>query len=126
MTEKLRLFRSPEFEAQFDRAYQSALSLWPVPQEESDISTRFGETHVIASGSKNAAPLVLFHPAGCGAPIWCRNAGPFSRRYRTYAVDVMGEANKSIPTGTGSKRLLRRAYEQALIFLLSFFAGGFL
>jgi pimeloyl-ACP methyl ester carboxylesterase len=98
MVEKLQLFRSPEIEAQFNDAYEAALKQWPVPYEERDIPTRFGETHVIVSGSKNTAPLVLFHPAGCGAPIWCRNVGPFSQRYRTYAVDVMGEVNKSIPT----------------------------
>jgi len=79
-------------------AYEAALTQWPVQYEELDIPTSFGKTHVIASGSKEASPVVLFHPAGCGAPIWCRNAGLLSQHYRIFAVDVMGEVNKSIPT----------------------------
>ncbi len=98
MPEKISVFNSREIEAEYNAAYEAALKLWPVPYEEFYIPTRFGDTHVIASGPKDAAPLVLFHPAGCGAIIWYRNVGPFSQHYRVYAVDVMGEANKSLPT----------------------------
>jgi pimeloyl-ACP methyl ester carboxylesterase len=98
MTDRIPVFRSPEIEAEYIAVYEAALRLWPVPYDEFYIPTRFGDTHVIASGSKEAAPLVLFHPAGCPAVIWYRNAGLFSEHYRTYAVDVMGEVNKSIPT----------------------------
>jgi pimeloyl-ACP methyl ester carboxylesterase len=98
MPEKIPVFRSPEIEAQYNAAYEAALKLWPVPYEELYIPTRFGDTHVIASGPKDAAPLVLFHPAGCGATIWYRNAGPFSQRFQTYSVDTIGEVNKSILT----------------------------
>jgi pimeloyl-ACP methyl ester carboxylesterase len=96
MTNTISTFRSPEDEAQHNAAYETALRMWPVPYEELYIPTRFGDTHVIASGSKEAAPLFLFHPSGCGAVIWYRNAGPLSQHFRTYAVDTMGEVNKSI------------------------------
>jgi pimeloyl-ACP methyl ester carboxylesterase len=98
MPEKISIFRSPGIKAEYDAAYAEALKLWPVPYDDFYISTRFGDTHVIASGSKEASPVVLFHPAGCGAPIWCRNTGLLSQHYRIFAVDVMGEVNKSIPT----------------------------
>jgi pimeloyl-ACP methyl ester carboxylesterase len=105
MVRKIRVFRSPESEAQYNAAYDAALKLWPVPYEELTVPTRFGDTHVIACGPKDAAPLVLFHPAGCGATIWYRNAGPFSQHFRTYAVDTIGEVNKSILTRpTASRR----------------------
>jgi pimeloyl-ACP methyl ester carboxylesterase len=58
---------------------------------------------VIASGPEGAAPLVLLHPSGGGATVWYRNVGSLSHHYRTYAVDVIGDLNKSILT-----RLLRR------------------
>jgi pimeloyl-ACP methyl ester carboxylesterase len=96
MSKNISVFRSPEDEAQHKTVYEAALRMWPVPYEELYIPTRFGDTHVIASGPKEAAPLVLFHPSGCGAAIWYRNVGPFSQHFRTYAVDTMGEVNKSI------------------------------
>ena len=98
MAEKISVFRSLESEAQFNRAYNAALQLWPVPFEEVYVPTQFGDTHVIVSGPKDAAPLALFHPAGCGAVIWYRNVKLLSQYFITYAVDTMGEVNKSILT----------------------------
>jgi pimeloyl-ACP methyl ester carboxylesterase len=96
MSGKISTFRSPEGEAQYLAAYQAVLGQWPVPYEELTIPTRFGDTHVVASGPQSAAPLILLHPAGGGATIWVRNAGPLSQRYRVYAVDTISEPNKSL------------------------------
>jgi pimeloyl-ACP methyl ester carboxylesterase len=98
MSEKIRMFWSPEVQAQFNAGYEAVLKQWPVPYEELYIPTRFGDTHVIASGQKSAHPLVLLHPAGGGSTIWYRNVGSFSQHYRTYAVDVIGDLNKSVLT----------------------------
>jgi pimeloyl-ACP methyl ester carboxylesterase len=97
MAEKPELFRSPELNARFDAAYQAVLNQWPVPYEALYIPTRFGDTHVIASGPEQAPSVVFLHPGGGNAPIWVRNVGPVSRSYRTYAVDIIGELNRSIP-----------------------------
>jgi pimeloyl-ACP methyl ester carboxylesterase len=98
MSARISVFRSPEIEAEYNTVYEAALNLWPVPYEEFYIPTRSGDTHVIASGSKNAPPLVLFQPTGAGAIIWCRNVGPLSQHFRVYAVDTVAEVNKSILT----------------------------
>lgn len=98
MSNRLRMFWSPEIEARFNTAHEAVVRQWPVPYEELCISTRFGDTHVIASGAKALPPLVLLHPAGGGSTIWYRNVGPFSQNYRTYAVDVIGDMNRSVPT----------------------------
>jgi pimeloyl-ACP methyl ester carboxylesterase len=98
MTEKLSVFRSPEGEARYHLAYEAALKNWPVPYEDLYIPTRFGDTHVIASGLKTAASLVLLHPSGCGSTIWYRNIEALSRHYRIYAVDTLSEVNLSLPT----------------------------
>jgi pimeloyl-ACP methyl ester carboxylesterase len=98
MSAKIPVFRSPEIEAEYNATYEAALKLWPVPYDEFYIPTCFGDTHVIASGPKDAAPLVLFQPTGAGAAIWYRNAGPLSQHFRIYAVDTIGEVNKSILT----------------------------
>jgi pimeloyl-ACP methyl ester carboxylesterase len=96
MSRKISVFRSVESQAQYYAAYQAMLGKWPVPYEELYIPTRFGDTHVIASGAKDAPALILIHSAGSGAAQWFRNVGPFSQHYRTYAVDVIGEVNESI------------------------------
>jgi pimeloyl-ACP methyl ester carboxylesterase len=98
MPEKLRHFWSPELEAEFIAAYETAMHQWPIPYGDLFISTTFGNTHVVASGPLDAAPVVLLNPGGGSATIWNRNIEPLSQRYRTYAVDVIGEINKSVPT----------------------------
>jgi pimeloyl-ACP methyl ester carboxylesterase len=85
-------------EAQFYTAYEAVLKQWPVPYEALYIPTRFGKTYVIVSGSREAPPIVLLPPGGGHAPIWVRNVGALSQFFRTYAVDIIGELNKSVPT----------------------------
>jgi pimeloyl-ACP methyl ester carboxylesterase len=98
MPKKISPFRSPEAETLYCAAYNAVLKQWPVPYEDLYIPTRFGDTHVIASGPKDAPPLVLLHPAGGGGVIWIRNVEALSQRYRTYAVDTISEPNKSVLT----------------------------
>jgi len=104
MPKEIHIFRSPESQGRYDAAYASMMKQWPGPYEELTIPTRFGDTHVIASGSEENPPLVLLHSAGSGAVQWYRNVGPLSRRYRTYAVDTIGEVNKSHTTRKITRR----------------------
>jgi pimeloyl-ACP methyl ester carboxylesterase len=97
MSGKTSPFRSPEYEALFMQAYEAVLKGWPVPYEELNIPSHFGDTHVIACGSKEAPPMVLLRPGGTYAPMWILNVEPLSRSFRTYAVDILGEVNKSVP-----------------------------
>ena len=62
MSEKIQIFKSPESRMQYIAAYDAMLKKWPVPYKELYIPTRFGNTHVIANGPKDALPLVLLHP----------------------------------------------------------------
>ena len=90
-------FKTPEGEAKFRAAYDAALKLWPVPYEELDIPTRFGVTHVVAAGPKNAPALVLLHGYMATSVMWSPNVGDFATSYRVYAVDIMGQPSKSTP-----------------------------
>ncbi len=98
MTNYLPVFTSPQGESETLRAYQTVLSQWPVPYTALDIPTSFGETHVIASGPESAPPVVLLHALFATATAWYRTVGALNQHYRTYAVDVIGEANKSRPS----------------------------
>ncbi len=90
-------FRTAEGEARFRAAYDAALKIWPVPYEQFDVPTRFGKTHVIACGPTDAPPLVLMHGYMATSVMWAPNIGDFSRRYRVFAIDTMGQPSKSIP-----------------------------
>ena len=90
-------FKTPEGKATFLAAYDAALKLWPVPYEELDIPTRFGLTHVVAAGPKNAPALVLLHGYMATSVMWAPNVADFSRDYRVYAIDIMGQPSKSVP-----------------------------
>jgi pimeloyl-ACP methyl ester carboxylesterase len=97
MSKGMSMFRTVENQVEYHEAYRDALKLWQVPYEELFIPTRYGETHVVASGDRRGDPLALLQPAGCGATIWYRNVGVLARHFRTYAVDTIGEVNKSLP-----------------------------
>jgi pimeloyl-ACP methyl ester carboxylesterase len=90
-------FKAPEGEAAYLAAYDAAMKLWPVPYEEIEIPGRFGMTHVVTSGSKDAPPLVLLHGYFTTLTMWSPNVADFSKDYRVYAIDVMGQPGKSIP-----------------------------
>ncbi len=90
------IFKTPEDEAIYMAAYDAVLPLWPVPYESFDVPTRFGKTHIIASGLKGASPLVLLHAMGASATMWFPNIADLSREYRVYALDIIGEAGKSV------------------------------
>ncbi|MCZ1009469.1 alpha/beta fold hydrolase [Streptomyces lydicus] len=80
------------------RRYQEALQSWPVPAEHLRLPTREGETFVIASGPEDAPPLLLLHGSGANAAVWQDDIAAWSRHFRTYAVDVIGEPGRSAPS----------------------------
>jgi pimeloyl-ACP methyl ester carboxylesterase len=90
-------FKTLAGEAAYRAVYDAEMKSWPVPYEEIDVPSRFGTTHVIACGPKDAPPLVLLHGYMATATMWSPNIAPFSKEHRVYAVDVMGQPSKSVP-----------------------------
>ena len=91
-------FKTEECRARYVAAYDAVLQHWPVPYEELDLPTRFGSTHVIASGPADAPPVVLLPSLAGTATVWRANAAALSGSFRTYAVDVIGQPGKSVAT----------------------------
>ena len=92
------MFTTPEGERAFLAEYRNAMKRWPVPYEEVDVPGRFGSTHVVVSGPRNAPPLVLLHGYMATSVMWAPNVADFAKDHRVYAIDVMGQPSKSIPT----------------------------
>ena len=89
-------FKTAEGEAKYKAAYDATLTLWPIPYESLEVDTRWGSTHIIASGPKDAPPLILLHGMNLSATMWFPNIADLSRDYRVYAVDTIGSASKSV------------------------------
>lgn len=96
-TNRLSVFRTAPGEKQVLEAYDSIMDSWPVPYEDLFLNSSLGRTHVIASGAKDAPPIILIHAFYASAASWFQNAGCLSRSYRVYALDIIGDPNKSQP-----------------------------
>lgn len=94
---KVSVFKSAEGADSFLKSYNTVLARWPVPYEELNIPTRFGSTHIITSGASDLKPLFLLHGMMGTGTAWLPNAADFSKHYRIYAIDLIGEPNKSEP-----------------------------
>lgn len=90
-------FKSIEGENLFNDAYQRNLELWEIPHESIYVETSYGKTHIITAGEKHLPPLILLHGAGMGATMWYKNIDTLCENHRVYAIDVMGDMNKSDP-----------------------------
>ncbi|MBU5439561.1 alpha/beta hydrolase [Tissierella sp. MSJ-40] len=80
------------------KAYDSFLQKWVSPCKEIYTDTRYGKTHIIASGEKSAPPLILLHGTGMNSIMWIGEVREYSKSYRVYAVDIPGEPGKSDET----------------------------
>lgn len=91
-------FRSPEAMANYRAAYDAALALWPMPPEAHTVATNFGTTHLNVAGPPDAPPLLLVHGGQVNSTQWYSNIGPLSQHFRVYALDVVDQMGRSIPT----------------------------
>jgi pimeloyl-ACP methyl ester carboxylesterase len=97
MTNTKPIYKTPAGEKAVMAVYDALLARWPVPHETLTIPTRYGDTFVIASGERASPPLVLLHGAGTNSSIWAGDVVEYSRQYRVYAVDLLGEPGRSAP-----------------------------
>ena len=108
-------FKSDEARARYMAAYDAVLRKWPVAYEELYLPTGLGMTHVVVSGSPTAPPLLLLSCMQGTATVWRPNVEGLSGHYRVYAVDVIGQAGKSVAS---RKIKSRRDYADWLCDLL--------
>lgn len=96
MKKKLPIFTTPEGREKYLAAYDAMFTLWKVPHDSIDVKTSYGSTHINASGPGDGYPLVLLHGAGLSSTAWFANIAGLSANHRVYAVDMIGDAGKSI------------------------------
>ena len=92
------IFKSPESERIMAAWYDRFASKLDFPYEVRRIETQFGYSEVLVSGPEDGLPVVLFHGAMAGAPHALGQMMDLPTRYRTYAVNVVGQSVRAAPT----------------------------
>lgn len=95
----VRQLPTPPLSDEFAEAYDAVLRQWPVPVEQFDLPSAYGTTHVNACGPRDAPPLFLLHGVGATSTVWFANVGELSAAHRIYAVDIIGDAGRSVHDG---------------------------
>ncbi|AIQ13400.1 alpha/beta fold hydrolase [Paenibacillus durus] len=85
-------------------AYSACLSLWPVAYKTVYVTTSYGDTHILISGSEENPPLLLLHGLGFSSTMWYPNIAELSKSCCTYCIDIVGDANKTIFTRKPASR----------------------
>jgi len=101
------IYKSPEGQARILELYDRLQGRLGVDLEDCVVHTRFGDTHVLASGPVHAQPLVITHGGNSINPQSLREILPILRanRYRIYAPDTIGHPGKSAQTRLSAQDL---------------------
>ncbi len=65
------------------------------PMRCQTVDTEYGPVHVIISGPEDAPPLLLLHASAVSGVSWLENIEELNERYRTYAIDTIGDVGRS-------------------------------
>ena len=91
----MTIYKSAEGEQAVQAYYQTFINQWPVPCQQLKLHTRFGETHVLTCGDEALPPLLLMHGAMANATAWFLDIAEWSKHFRIYAIDMVGEPGLS-------------------------------
>jgi pimeloyl-ACP methyl ester carboxylesterase len=96
MGNKYSIYKNPEIEKKLMAIYENRMAQWPVPYESRYINTKYGKVFVIISGPADAPPIFLLHASAMGSWSWLYNIEGLNKYYRTYAIDTIGDAGRSV------------------------------
>ncbi|WP_406180310.1 alpha/beta fold hydrolase [Streptomyces sp. NBC_01006] len=84
---------------EFFAAYDALLARWPAGTAELDVPTPYGTTRVHAYGPAGAPAVLLLHGGGSTGAVWFANAAALGAHHRVLAVDILGDAGRSVRAG---------------------------
>jgi pimeloyl-ACP methyl ester carboxylesterase len=89
------IYKSPKYAEALMKIYDARLAEWPVPYESVFVDTKYGQIHVIVSGPDDGYPVLLINASALSGWSWIHNVGALNKKYRTYAIDNIGEGGKN-------------------------------
>ena len=90
------IYKNPEIEKKLLTIYANRMAQWRVPYESRYINTQYGKVFVIISGAEDSPPIFLLHASAMSSWSWLYNIGGLNKYYRTYAIDTIGDAGRSV------------------------------
>lgn len=91
-----QVFYSAHAKKEVLHAYDDLLGSTGYTYEKTYVSTRYGETFLLACGDKNAPPLILLHGSSMNSIMWAKDMQHYGERFRVYAPDLPGEPGRSV------------------------------
>jgi pimeloyl-ACP methyl ester carboxylesterase len=92
------IYRSPWGEAKLLALYEKKLANLAIETQSRMVDTRFGQTHVLATGPQDAPPVIALTGISTGTPRLLEWFQPLARDYRLYAPDPIGQPGRSAQT----------------------------
>lgn len=89
------IYRNPEGKKKLLEIYDKMKNGIETKFESTYIETRFGKTHILVGGDKNADPLICFHGGNVVHPITLKWFELLAKHYQIYAPDTIGHPGKS-------------------------------
>ncbi|MDP4145304.1 MAG: alpha/beta hydrolase [Bacillota bacterium] len=129
------IYMSSENETKLMSIYNKQLLNLKVNYESKMINTRFGYTYLLATGPKDAEPVIFFHAANCTNPFCLQWFLPIAKKYRVYSPDIIGQPGRSSQTqlscnddsyGAWAADIIRELGLEKCHCLGSSFGGGIL
>lgn len=93
----LDLYKSEDGRQKIMDWYDAVEARIEAPVESVRVATRYGETHMLASGHPDAEPLLLLPGVAGAAPLYRHALDHLHPYFRVYAVDIVGQPGRSAP-----------------------------
>jgi pimeloyl-ACP methyl ester carboxylesterase len=97
LTGRQRLYKSEEGYEAIMAWYEDVLTMIDADVSSKYVPTRFGRTHMLVAGPEDGEPLLLIPGVSGCAPLWRRQIPAFAKKFRVYALDIVGQPGKSDP-----------------------------
>jgi pimeloyl-ACP methyl ester carboxylesterase len=101
----MSIYHSIQGKEQILKIYDQDWAALGLGLERSFIQTRYGQTHVVATGPVDARPLLVFHGGNMISPISFAWIAKLTDRYRIYAPDTVGHPGYSDETRLNPRTL---------------------
>ena len=89
------LFKSEVGKKEILSLYDEKLAELNIDYKYETIETSFGKTNIIVTGNPKNPPLIIVHGSNGCSPIGLETYPNLSKEFQVFAVDVLGQPNKS-------------------------------
>lgn len=98
MRKNYSIYKSAKGKKKILELYDRQLERLPIPYRDLYVSTSFGKTHIIETGSPEGEPLLVFHGGNATTAYNLLACDFLFQDFHIYGVDIIGHPGKSAQT----------------------------